>query len=215
MDKQNLETSLVSTIVNSDMKDIAIDMVELSLDSVLDDGLLKDLPFFGILAKFYSTGNTIHGKIYENKIIRFLFQTEQTDFKTKDKFNKKLENDPKLRKKIGEHLLVILDKFDDIEKASLLGKLFAKFMLEKIDLNLFLRFSSVISRAFLPDLKKLVEYENQYQFSSYTSTSLSNLGLVHRSYVGPETFDDNGKQTGGSKYDITELGKKLTELDVI
>jgi len=215
MKEQNIESSLITTIVNSEAKEIAFDMVELSLDSVLDDGVLKDIPVIGILAKLYSTGNTIQGKIFEKKIIKFLHETEKVKKSSKEKFNQKLESDPKYKKKVGEHLLVILDKLDNTEKASVLGRLFKVFMEEIIDLDMFQRLASVIANGFLPDLKRLNNYEPQIQWSSFTSTSLSNLGLVHRSFVKPEKFDENGKQLSGSEYSITKLGIELLNLRVI
>tara|TARA_R110002012_G_scaffold321209_1_gene548165 strand:- start:7903 stop:8550 length:648 start_codon:yes stop_codon:yes gene_type:complete len=215
MEEQNIESSLITTIVNSDAKEIASDMIELSLDSVLDDGLLKDIPIIGILAKLYSTGQTIQGKIFEKKIIKFLYETEKTKKADKEKFNNKLNSDLDYRKKVGEQLLVILDRLDNIEKASVLGRLFKAFMEESIDLNMFQRLASVVASGFLPDLKKLVDYEKQSQWSSFTSTSLSNLGLVHRSYVKPEKFDEYGKQLDGSEYSITKLGIELLKLRII
>lgn len=215
MEEQNIESSLLTTIVNSDAKDIATDMLELSLDSVLDDGLLKDIPVLGTLAKLYTTGNTIQGKIFQKKIIKFLYETEKTKKSDKEKFNNKLNLEPDYRKKVGEQLLVILDRLDNIEKATVLGRLFKAFIQEKIDLNMFQRLASVVTNGFLPDLKKLVNYENQIQWSSFTSTTLSNLGLVHRSYVKPEKFDENGKQLEGSEYSITKLGFELIKLQII
>ena len=215
MEEHNIESSLMATILNSDAKEIGADMIELSLDSVLEEGLLKEMPIIGVLAKLYSTGNTIHGKIFEKKIIRFLYQTEKTKISDKEKFKTKLNIQPDYRKKVGEQLLVILDKLDNIEKASILGKLFKKFMEENIDLDMFQRLASVVANGFLPDLKKLVKYENQNQWSSFTSTSLSNLGLVHLSHIRTEKFDNSGKQIDGSEYSITKLGSELLKLQVV
>lgn len=215
MEEHNIETSLVLSIAKSDIKDIATDIAELSLDSVLDDGVIKDIPILGTLAKLYSAGKTIKEKIFEKKIIAFLRETEKVNSDQRDEFYQKMSNNENLRKKIGEQILVIIEKIDDLEKPKLLGKLFKAFMEERISFEMFHRFATIISNCFLPDLRKLPIYKDKNQFDSFTSVSLENLGLVHLYYVKPEKFDEEGKRIDGSEYQITQLGIELLKLDII
>ena len=215
IEKQDIETSLVTSIAKSDLKDIATDMAEISLDTLLDGGIIKDVPIIGSLAKLYSAGKSIQGQIFEKKIITFLLETEKAKKESKDKFYNNLNNNEVFRKKVGEQILVILEKLDDLEKPVVLGKLFKKFMEEKINFEMFHRLATVIANSFLPDIKKLHLYKEKNHFNSFTSVSLVNLGLTHLYYIKPEKFDQDGKQIDGSEYKITQLGLELLELNVI
>ena len=215
MDNQNIESSLVTTIVNSQIKDIGIDILEISLDSVLDEGVLKEIPIIGSLAKLYSVGSTIQGKIFEKKILKFLYETDKISDEKKAKFQAEIEQNPNYRNQIGEKLLIIIDKIDDNDKSTIIGKLFRKYIEEEIDLDVFQRLASTIVNSFLPDLKILYKYKEKPQWRSFTSTSLQNVGLTNLSYIKPEKYDTYGNQTDGSEYTITELGDLLLELNVI
>jgi hypothetical protein len=215
MNNKNIESSLVTTIVNSEIKDIGIDILEISLDSVLDEGVIKEIPIIGSLAKLYSVGNTIQGKIFEKKILKFLYETDKVSDDKREKFKEKIERDPSFRNLIGEKLLVIIDKTDDTDKATIIGKIFGKYIDEEIDLDVFQRLASTVVNSFLPDLRSLYKYKEKPQWRSFTSTSLENVGLTNLSYIKPEKYDTDGNKTDGSEYTITELGDLLLELNVI
>jgi len=213
--KEDIETSLVVSIAKSDLKEIVNDIAEISLDTFFDDGMIKDVPIIGSLAKLYSAGKNIQEKIFEKKIIAFLLETEKAKKESKNKFYDDLNNDESLRKKVGEQILVILEKIDDLEKPTILGKLFKNFMEEEINFEMFHRLATIIANCFLPDLKKLSIYKDKSQFNTFTSISLENSGLVYMYHVRPEIFDADGNQTGGSLYRITKLGQELLKLGII
>ncbi|KRB57167.1 hypothetical protein [Flavobacterium sp. Root186] len=213
--KEDIETSLVTSIAKSDLKEIVSDIAEISLDTFFDDGIIKDVPIIGSLAKLYSAGKNIQEKIFEKKIIAFLLETEKAKKESKNKFYDDLNNNESLRKKVGEQILVILEKIDDLEKPTILGKLFKNFIEEEINFEMFHRLATIIANCFLPDLKKLSIYKDKSQFNTFTSISLENSGLVHMYYVRPEIFDADGNQTGGSLYRITKLGQELLKLGII
>ena len=190
MPEEGIENNMIESIANSDLKDVAVDIAEISLDSIMQDGIAKDIPIIGSLFKLYSAGKTISGKIFERKIVAFLIETEKTDKESKEKFYKELKADDGLKKRTGEVILVMLEKIDDIEKATLLGKLFKRKMEGKIDFELFHRLATVIANTFLPDLKLLTSYKDQNQFVSFTSVSLENSGLVHLHYIKPEIYNE-------------------------
>ena len=55
----DLEGSLITTLAESDLAGVAADIAEVSIDVLLDDGVLKDIPVVGIVAKTYSAARTI------------------------------------------------------------------------------------------------------------------------------------------------------------
>nr|WP_315171404.1 hypothetical protein [uncultured Flavobacterium sp.] len=215
MQDNGIENNMIESIAKSDLKDVAIDIAEISLDSLLKDGIAKDIPVIGSLFKLYSAGKSISGKIFEKKILAFLIETQKVDVSNKQKFYNELNADDNLKKRTGEIILVILEKIDDIEKATVLGKLFKRKIEERIDFEMFHRLATVVANTFLPDLKLLSIYKNQNQFVSFTSVSLENSGLVHLYYIKPEKFNEAGEHIDGSEYQITKLGRTLLSLEVL
>ena len=67
-------------------------------------------------------------------------------------FVRRLKDDPTTRKKVAEHLVLTLDKVDEMEKAEILAKVFTAFAEQKISLETFKRLASSINAAFSGDL---------------------------------------------------------------
>ena len=61
MENKNLERSLIEVIGNSGFFDILSDAGEIILDDSLGEGLLKDVPVIGTIAKPYETGHSRFG----------------------------------------------------------------------------------------------------------------------------------------------------------
>lgn len=208
---QRIETNLIQSIASSEIKNITEDYCELGLDEMLDEGILKDIPVFGTLTKLYSVGATIHGKILEKKILKFLYELDKISFEKRTCFVEKLKRDRKFEQRVGEHLLLILERLDDMNKPQILARIFSALINKKIDYEMFVRLSSVVDKTLISDLNKLRDFQ-QSQFASFSATSLQNVGLVFRSLNAPSEFDENGNQTKGSLYAITELGEILIDI---
>lgn len=197
---ESLEVNMITSIATSEFKDVSIDFSEIGIDLFLDEGILKDIPIIGSIAKLYSGGVTIKEKIFEKKVIEFLYHLDHFASNEKVQFVLRIKEDKKFERKVGEHLLIVLDRIDDINKTKILAKLFASYISSKIEYDLFLRFSSIMDKIFLPDLNKLPLYRKiSSSEDSFVSSSLESQGLVYASVIGGD----------GNKYSITELGELL------
>lgn len=203
MKDEGIESTLFESIAKSNIKDVAVDIAELSLDSFLKDGVIKDIPVIGSLFNLYSAGKSIRDEIFLRKIISFLLETQKTSEIDKEKFYKKLINDHAFKKRVGEVIILILDKIDDLEKPAILGKLFRCYMEGKINFELFHRFATIINNIFLTDLKRLPMFFGRIQFETYTSVSLEHEGLVYMYIQHPK------------KYRTTNLGVEFLKLNII
>lgn len=209
--EKKIETNLIQAIGSSEIKNITVDFCEIGLDSILEDGLIKDIPILGTIAKLYSAGSSIHGKIFEKKVINFLFELNKTSEEERIDFIEKINSDEKQAQRIGEHLLVILDRLDDLKKPRILARIMAELMKGKIDYEMFVRLSSVVDKSLVSDLNKLKEFQKS-QFASYTATSLENAGLVNMYLMTENKYDEDGVQTDGARYAITSLGEILVKI---
>ena len=197
---KQLRISLFNSLASENLKDITIDGLELTLDSALSDGIIKEIPIIGSLYKSIKAAKGISEAIFTKKIFRFLFELKTVPQEDREKFFKKLENDENYSEKVGEKLLIILEQFDDIDKPALLGKLLKQVIEGKFTMDEFFRISSVIQRSYLPDLILICRSNRILQYKPEVREHLINLGLF-------KTILDDGIQIARIK-DSAGLGSK-------
>lgn len=209
--KESLESGLIRSIAKNELKDIGTELGEVAIDSFLDEGILKEIPVIGIAAKVYSAGATISGKLFERKVLKFLYELNRISLQNRDDFVAKIQNDPKHEKKVGEHLIILLERLDDMEKPKIIAKIFAEYIEDKIDFEMFLRLSSAVDRTLVSDLNRLKEFKTMQNYS-YSAISLENVGLVYLAVISGGNYDEEGNQTGGNQYATSELGNTLLSI---
>jgi|GEM_PF-3151782 len=164
---QSLSNDLVLTIAKSGGIELPAEILEFTIDQIVDESILKDIPVVGWLAKGVSVTRSISDRIFHHKVMRFLIALEAVSESERDTFRNKVESDPDFRRKVGEHLLVILNKIDAFDKTSLLAKCFDHFLTEDIDYEYFVDLSNIIERTPLSDLNALcVPSNNKVVFNS-------------------------------------------------
>jgi hypothetical protein len=140
-DKRNtLEGKLVKSLKVKDLGELAADYAELGLDSTFDEGLVKDIPIVRTLVSMAKIGANIRDRLYVRKITRFLAQVGSTTEEQRQAFVDKYCADTR---KFEEAVLLILEQADNMEKSSLIGKVFKACILGKM--------------AFWRDLEKLLD----------------------------------------------------------
>ena len=108
--------------------DLLTENAELVLDSILDSGVIEDVSFFGTIAKSIKIGKTIKDQLFETKLERFLIKLSTINPDEIKEFNERMNNDPELHAKVGEKILLLLERMDDIEKANWLARAFKYYM---------------------------------------------------------------------------------------
>ena len=203
----SLGKGLIKSISN-DFKSVSVDIGELTLDSFLESGILKDIPFFSSFAKVASIGKSIPELLFAKKVLKFLIELDKIPHHKRISFLSRIEHDPKFENRVGEQLLLFIDRMDDIEKTTLLAKVFSKYILEVIDYEMFVRLSTVIDKSLLSDLMRLKDYDSNKD-SSYTTLSLVNVGLLYQSVSDGGTDSVSG---GFSRFSPTKLAKTYLEI---
>ena len=110
----------------------------------------------------------------------FLKETEKIEQEKKEKFKRKIESNRKYGNKVGEHLVIILDRYDHLTKAVYLAKVFSAYLDENITYEDLLRLSFSIEKAFISDLNNLKLYydKNLEEVEDYKLQNLYQCGLV-------------------------------------
>lgn len=204
----DLQQSFDETLNKSDLADISVDIAEVSIDSLLKDGLLKDLPIVGTMYSLAKFGANIHDRLFLKKILSFLRELQNVNPAKRQKIIEEINSSKKYRVKVGEKLLYILDSCDDHVTAENVAKLFDAFLKSEIDYDDFLDASSIIKDINQSDLTYFLELEGT-KFPVDEVGALIGTGLLYVEYE--EVFVDVRDQDdykvlrdGGNKY-VTEI----------
>jgi hypothetical protein len=141
-----LDKSLVDTLRVEELNNLLKDISEIAIDSMLNDGLLKEIPLVSTVLVLSKTSIAIRDRIFLKKILRFLNEIFKISVDERNSFAAQLESNPSLREKVGDAIIIFIERHDDIEKSELLAKVFTGFIKNKLDLDTFLRLCSSIDK---------------------------------------------------------------------
>lgn len=200
-----IEKSMIETL-KSDFANISKELVEVGIDSMLKDGILKDIPIIGTLGSVFKAGISIKDRYFIRKVLWFLCSLEDTSLEERREFLVKHSNNSLL----GEKLIFILDRLDDLEKPKLIANLFKKYMYNEIDYVTFQRLSLIIEKCFIEDLKFLKNNSNKNVITGFEALGLANSGLVSLASFDGGSFNevDYNPETD---YKINDLGKAIIQ----
>jgi hypothetical protein len=151
---QQLSKSLTETIKNSDLTKISSELLEIGIDSVLKEGLLKDIPGINIISGIWNTGVAIRDYRFLNKLLLFLHESSKLPLEKRLKLIDELE-ETTFQKEADEKLISIIDNLETSSKAILIGKLLNLFGQKVINKEEFWRMSFVIEKLPMSDILAL------------------------------------------------------------
>jgi hypothetical protein len=213
MPQDELGISVLKSACSSEARDLAVDWAELGLDSLLHEGVLKDAPIFGSIVKVCLVSKTIRDKLFVRKVWDFLRACPKFNDLEKLGFAREHLEDPKKAEKLGNAIVLILDKLDDLEKPEMLAKVFASFVRGRIDFATFRRLASAIDIGFVEDLVALTKHQSKHgEVAPEYIPDLLRTGLTQ--IYGPrEQAKDIHAQTPAplrrTFYGVTALGEQF------
>jgi hypothetical protein len=146
-----IHASFVESVASPQVQDLLTDAAELTLDTITDDEVLKQLPIVRTLLAVKS----VRDRFLLRKTYRFFARLRDMPQEEREAFVRKMRADPKQARKVGESFAVWLDRLDDEFKAELLARVFELFARGHIEFEQSARFAAVIDRAHLPYLLKI------------------------------------------------------------
>jgi hypothetical protein len=75
---KGIAQGIVTAIKDNNFHSIAKDNVEVIIDGFLKDGIIKDIPFMGMLSRLLNLEKNVRDQVFLKKIIRFLIHSETT-----------------------------------------------------------------------------------------------------------------------------------------
>jgi len=146
--------------VNETAISLGADYLEIAIDLFTENEIVKEIPILGSLIKLAIIKNSISDRILIKKLEVFLKTFNHQNEKNKLIMIKQISKADN-KKKIGEQLILLIDKFSDFEKPEMLAIIFSAYLKNEITLDEFFRMGQAINLIFIDDLKDLITNESK------------------------------------------------------
>ena len=219
MDK--LVPAFKESIFNESLADTMTDLAEIGIDSILSEGLLKELPIFSILIGSVRTVRSLQERNMLRNTAIFLdtINSKKINSEKLNQYKTKLQDEKVAEKELGR-VLILLSQYVDNIKSRMLGVVFWKYVNGEYTWNKFCELSDIVSRLFIDDLAyldevaKSPEKKKQYHIYGipYNIKRLESLGLLEL-YGEYSRFGDCIFQKENMCAELTENGVIFLELE--
>jgi hypothetical protein len=209
-ESSNLQESLITTIGKANLAEAVADIGEVGIDQLLDEGVVRDIPFLGLLVRAARTFGVVRDWLFARKVVRFFKRLGEIPIEDRERFLAQHEN-PVDRQHLGETLMLLLDRHDDMEKPDPLARLFAGYMRGEYDLETFRRLAGALDRlplSAIPELQAFYDEPEHY----VSGQPVPRPGRYHSQFIASGLADIAFMRTGptggpGGYYAKNELGK--------
>lgn len=178
-----LPTSFIDSVPSEVLTDLSADAAEILLDNNLEEGLLKDIPWFSTVIKIYKTGRGFREYFFDKKVLHFLFNLKGISKEKREAFVNKKFSEKAEKQKIGEKLLHYIDRFEDVEKSILLSNAFKVYIEGLISQSDFFDLSYAIDKFkmhyywnFVFQWRSLLDISSELEREHYISCGLLTEG---------------------------------------
>lgn len=194
-------------------KDLFVEIRENGVESLSQMAdIATEAPIVGGIIKFFKFTNGIREWFFFKKFEKFLIEKDSIDEETQDAFFNNLSRED--YKRITGMILYHLEKADEEEKATIIGKIYKSAVIDQITKTEMLRLTAIVSSCFLDDLFALENYIDENEDVSYVTNNLYSQGLLE-DCGNIYNYDDGefvGQKYGPTKHKLNDLGQKLLKI---
>lgn len=178
-ERSNIGAEFIESVIKSDLVDIAADLSEIALDSLLENGVARDIPIVGWLFKIHSAQRSLRDRLFLKKVAAFYRGASKALSDERATFRKKLKADKAYQKRVGEDVLLLIERHERFEKSLLLRKLFAGLIGGHLSHDIFMRLAAILDKAVIEDLEGLnLHRESTHELSEQETQGLYRCGLM-------------------------------------
>lgn len=172
--------ALIDTVTDQGAIDALSALGEAAFDSVVEDGLVRDIPIVGTVVGFARAGLALRDRLFLRKLTKFATRLQEIPEVDRQQFASDLKINPAQRAAVGDSLVILLDRLDDLAKPQLVGNAFAAYVRGQIGFPEFQRLARAIDRVALPsDLQHLKGWSAALRkVPADAGFSLQNAGLL-------------------------------------
>ena len=189
-------------------KEILSDTTEAVIDAFRQPEVVKNIPIVKWLALGGEFVGAYRDALLARKLEEFFSEYEDlTSDEERERFKQRYQSDPDWARRIGEMLILMLDNFEDMNKAEILAKIFVAMVKERITSADYERLASSLMRVHLPDLTALKAIHKRNPAELVAQQDLANCGLLQVEAIA--TVAMPGDKV---KYELSELGKLMYQI---
>ncbi len=207
------EASLLEPVFST-----TLELCEVGIDSLLDDGIFKDIPIVSLVMGVGKTAQNIQERNLLHQTLNFIksFNEKSIDEKKLKKYKEKIDKSSKIAEKELGRVLIILNSNVEVKKSQLLGKVFRAYVDEIIDWNQFCDLSEAISRLFISDIKLISDIwqhkiNDSNQCMNYQIDRLVSIGFIGTT-TKSMTIGSNNTSNTERYLNITPFGRVFSEI---
>lgn len=208
------EKLLIPAIKNSLVKEwggTIDDFLEVPLDSILEESVLRDIPIVGTIGAICKTGIHIRERHLLKETLLFVESLNEGAV-SKEKIQRhkeKLDSNPKMAEKELERILLILDSHISNNQSVRLGHFYRAYINGAISWDKFSELTQANQRIFEEDVNSLISLNKGFEFKgSYKGLRLSSLGLIR---VKEPTLVNESLIIHDQEYELTGFGKMFLQ----
>lgn len=129
MVNMQLVTEFKNSLFNDDVTDLCIDLTEIGIDSVMDDGVLSEVPIAKTIVALGKTGLALRERNMLKQTLTFIraFNSETISDEQLQRYKDKISNNKYAEKELGR-VLYLLDRNIDKAKSAILGKIYNAYV---------------------------------------------------------------------------------------
>lgn len=156
------------------------DLAEAGLDQTFVDGFLRDVPVIGTAYKIAMLGKSISDRIFVTKLARFLRGIENIPKDKIKEFCRKVDEEGINLQKLGENVVLAINRVDDMDKLPILSLVFCAFVGGRITLDQFRRIYAAVDSAVVSDLLAFLNPDAKADDSIFSNLPNSGFTAISR-----------------------------------
>ena len=214
---ENFEKSLFN-----DSKDIIEDYLEIGIDSIIDGGILKEIPIVKTIVGVLKVGKNVHDRNLLKQTLVFINEFNRNEIRQDkiEEYKKRIENDSKKCEDELGRIILLLNNFIDREKSIMLSKVFKDYVGQLLNWNEFCEYSEIINRLFIQDFSFLQEVylgrisDTTNRSDIYKVERLNSLGIIGMTFKSSTISTINGVMSNrqDSYLTMNNNGKKFMNI---
>src|SRR5687767_12433857 len=120
-----LGLQLFDALLTDNLKDLIKEYAEIGLDGILEEGMVKSIPVINTIVTAGKSAGAIRDRLLLRKVTAFILNCPSFSKEEKESFLSRHFSDRDKAKKMGEQVVLILEKLDDLDKPEMISKVFA------------------------------------------------------------------------------------------
>lgn len=189
------------------------ELSEMGIDSILDEGLLKNIPIVSLVIGLGKTAQNIHDRNLLQQTLTFIksFNENNVNKQKLQRYKEKISKNKRIAEEELGRILIILNNTIDSKKAELMGKIFKSYVDEYISWEQFCEYTELITRMFIGDVNLLLDVNDKRITESveevnYKIDRLVSIGLIETT-TKSMTVGSNFNSKTERYLKVTEFGR--------